>query len=136
MQPKQIKCELIGLRKRGNNKLGTIITLKELDSNTQHEIIVDESLGRVKQRLIEQYNGNERNGIYLTRGMTNIDINTKGDIWDINQEDWIWYTFSKEDVLRNIINSKTSIPIDYERIKEIAEELKPEVDELYDNAKK
>ena len=136
MQPKQIKCELIGLRKRGNNKLGTIITLKELDSNTQHEIIVDESLGRVKQRLIEQYNGNERNGIYLTRGMTNIDINTKGDIWDINQEDFIWYTFSKEDVLRNIINSKTSIPIDYERIKEIAEELKPEVDELYDNAKK
>jgi len=136
MQPKQIKCELIGLRKRGNNKLGTIITLKELTNNTHHEIIVDEPLGRIKQRLTEQYNGDKRNGIYLTRNMTNIDISIKGDIWDINQEDFIWYTFSKEDVLRNIINSKTSIPIDYERIKEIAEELKPEVDELYDNAKK
>jgi len=78
----------------------------------------------------------ERKGIYLTRGMTNIDINTQGDIWDINQEDWNWYTFSKEDVLRNIINSKTSIPIDYERIKKIAEELKPEVDKLYNGTKK
>ena len=110
--------------------------MKELTNNTHHEIIVDEPLGRIKQRLTEQYNGDKRNGIYLTRNMTNIDISIKGDIWDINQEDFIWYTFSKEDVLRNIINSKTSIPIDYERIKEIAEELKPEVDELYDNAKK
>ena len=77
--------------------------MKELTNNTHHEIIVDESLGRNKQRLMEQYNGDERNGIYLTRGMTNIDINTKGDIWDINQEDWNWYTFSKEDVI-NVVN--------------------------------
>jgi len=103
MQSKQIKCELIGIKEKGNNKLGTIITLRELANNTQHEIIVDESLGRVKQRLIEQYNGDKRNGIYLTRGMINIDINTKGDIWDINQEDFIWYTFSKEDVM-NVVN--------------------------------
>ena len=91
-------------KEKGNNKLGTIITLRELDNNTQHEIIVDENIQRVKQRLIEQYYGDERDGIYLTRGMTNIDINTKGDIWDINQEDFIWYTFSKEDVI-NVVNN-------------------------------
>jgi len=126
MKPTQIKCELIGLERRKDNKVGTIIILKELANNTKHEIIVDESLGRVKPRLIQQYYGDSRDGIYLTRNMTNIDINTQGDIWDINQEDWIWYTFSKEDVLKNVIDKdKVSIPIDYEKIKEIAEGLKP-----------
>ena len=131
MQPIQIKCELIGLKRREDNKVGTIIILKELTKNIRHEIIVDESLGRVKPRFLQQYYGDERNGIYLTRGVTNIDINTKGDIWDINQEDWIWYTFSKEDVLKNVNKTELSIPIDYDKIKEIAEELKPEVDKLY-----
>ena len=137
MKPTQIKCELVGLKRRIDNKVGTIIILKELANNTKHEIIVDEALGRVKQRLIQQYHGDSRDGIYLTRGMTNIDINTKGDIWDINQEDWNWYIFDKEDVLKNIINkNETSIPIDYEKIKEIVEELKPEVDKLYNDKEK
>ena len=132
----QIKCELIGIKEKGNNKLGTIIILKELNSNTQHEIIVDESLGRIKQRLIEQYNGDERKGIYLTRGMTNIDINTKGDTWDINQEDFIWYTFSKEDVINVVNKTELSISIDHDKIKEIAERLKPEIDKLYSDKEK
>ena len=105
MQPTQIKCELVGIKRRDDTDTGTVFILRELTNNKYHEIIVDEATGRVKPRLIQQYYGDERDGIYLTRGMTNIDINTKGDMWDINQEDWNWYTFSKEDVLNNIIES-------------------------------
>jgi len=133
MQPIQIKCELVDVKIKDNK---SAIVLKEIVNGTQHEIIVDEVVFRIKKRLLEQYNGDKRNGIYLTRGMTNIDINTKGDIWDINQEDWIWYTFNKEDVMNVVNKTEVSIPVDYEKIKEIAEELKLEVDELYDNAKK
>jgi len=141
MKPIQIKCELIGLERRKDTDTGTVFILKELTNNTRHKIIVDESLGHVKHRLKEQYYGDLRSGIYLTRNMTNIDVNTKGDIWDINQEDWNWYTFSKEDILKNIIDKdkvqdKVSIPIDYEKIKEIAEGLKPEIDKLYSDNEK
>jgi len=104
MTPKQIKCELVGIKRREDTDIGTVFVLREIADYIHYEIIVDESLGRVKNRLKEQYYGDERDGIYLTRNMTNIDINTKGDMWDINQEDWNWYVFSKEDVLKNIIN--------------------------------
>jgi len=90
MQPIQIKCELVDVKIKDNK---SAIVLKEIINCIQHEIIVDEAVLRIKKRLLEQYNGDERKGIYLTRGMTNIDINTQGDIWDINQEDFIWYTF-------------------------------------------
>jgi len=99
MHPIQIKCELISVRERKDRRVGSSIVLKELGNNNCYEILADESTDRVKTRLLEQYNGDSRDGIYLSRMMTNIDINTKGDIWDINQEDWIWYTFSKHDVL-------------------------------------
>ena len=79
--------------------MGSSIILKELSNNNCHEIIVDESAQRVELRLLEQYLDDPRDGVFLTRGMTNVDINTKGDIWDINQEDWNWYTFNKQDVL-------------------------------------
>jgi len=121
--PKQIKCELVGIKRRTDNKIGIVITLRELTNNNNYEIIVDESLDRVKQRLTEQYYGDERDGIYLTRGMTNIDINTKGDMWDINQEDWNWYTFSKEDVLSVVNKTEVSIPIDSDKVNEIAKRL-------------
>ena len=99
MKPKQVKWELINVRERKDGKIGSSIILKELDNNNCHEIVVDESVSRVKSRLQEQYMGDPRDGVFLSRGMTNININTKGDIWDINQEDWNWYTFSKTDVL-------------------------------------
>lgn len=103
MKPVQIKCELINVRERKDGRLGSSIILKEIINNNCHEIVVDESVNRVKTRLLEQYDNGEskRDGIYLSRMMTNIDINTKGDTWDINQEDWNWYTFSKHDV-RNL----------------------------------
>jgi len=106
MIPMQIKCELIGLKRRDNTDTGAVFILKELANNNLHEIIVDESLGHVKRRLKEQYCGDTRDGIYLTRNMTNIDVNTEDDIWNINQEDWIWYTFSKGDILKNIIGEE------------------------------
>jgi len=106
MIPKQIKCELLEIKRREDNNTGIVFVLREIADYTHYEIIVDESLEYVKNRLIQQYYGDERDGIYLTRGMTNIDINTKGDIWDINQEDWNWYTFSKEDVLKNILKGE------------------------------
>jgi len=123
MKPKQVKCELINVRERKDGKIGSSIKGQgildadedgdqdgndaslytqyagELDNNNCHEIVVDESVSRVKSRLQEQYMGDPRDGVFLSRGMTNININTKGDIWDINQEDWNWYTFSKTDVL-------------------------------------
>jgi len=121
MQPIQIKCELVDVKIKDNK---SAIVLKEIINCIQHEIIVDEAVLRIKKRLLEQYNGDERKGIYLTRGMTNIDINTQGDIWDINQEDFIWYTFSRKDVMRNIINeTKISIPIDHDKVNDIAERL-------------
>ena len=99
MKPVQIKCELINVRERIDGKMGSSIILKELNNNNCHEILVDESAERVKSRLLEQFNGDPRDGVFLSRGMINIDINTKGDTWDINQEDWNWYTFAKSDVL-------------------------------------
>lgn len=101
MKPVQIDCELINVRKRKDRLTGSSIILKELNKNEYHEISVDESVDYVKLRLMEQYNGDARDGVFLTRFMTNIDINTKGDIWDINQEDFTWYSFSKHDV-RNL----------------------------------
>jgi len=105
MKPKQVKCELINVRERKDGKMGSSIILKELGNNNCHEIMIDESFSRVKSRLQEQYIGDPRDGVFLSRGMTNININTKGDIWDINQEDWNWYTFSKTDVL-NLIEAQ------------------------------
>jgi len=99
MKPVQIQCELINVRKRKDFRLGSSIILKELNSNNCYEIVVDESINYVKTRLLEQYNGDSRDGVFLTDGMKNIDINTKRDPWDINLEDNKWYTFSKEDIL-------------------------------------
>lgn len=104
MKPTQIKCELINVRERTDRKTGSSIVLKELGNNNYYEIQVDESIDYVKLRLLEQYNGDSRDGVFLSRFMTNIDINTKGDTWDINQEDWNWYTFSKHDV-RNLVEA-------------------------------
>lgn len=100
MKPKKIECELIRVRERKDGRIGCAFVLKELNLNSYHEINIDESIEHVKARLLEQYNGDPREGIFLSRGMTNIDINTKGDTWDINQEDWNWYTFSKQDILK------------------------------------
>jgi len=120
MQLIQIKCELVDIKIKDNK---SAIVLKEIVNGTHHEIIVDEAILRIKKRLLEQYNDDERNGVYLTRGMTNIDINTQGDIWDINQEDFIWYTFSKEDVLNVVNKAELSIPIDHDKVNDIAERL-------------
>jgi len=103
MKPVQIKCKLITITDRTDGKMGTSFIFQELDNpNISHKVVVDESIRHVRIRLCEQFDGDPRDGIYLTRGMTNININTKGDIWDINQEDWNWYTFSKNDVCSEI----------------------------------
>jgi len=122
MKPVQIKCKLISVTKRADGRMRSTITLLELGNQNTHEILVDESIRHVRIRLQEQFNGDSRDGIYLTKGMTNVDINTKGDIWDINQEDWNWYTFSKDDVL-NAISNIPKIEINLESIKEISDKL-------------
>jgi len=99
MKPVQVKCKLMNVTKRKDFNLGSIIVLEELTNQNIHEIVVDESITYVKTRLLEQFQGDPRDGVFLSRMMTNININTKSDVWDINQEDWNWYTFSKQDVL-------------------------------------
>ena len=99
MGPIQIKCKLIGISERKDGNTRTIITLLELENQKTHEILVDESCTRVRARLMEQFNGDTRDGIFLSRMMTNIDIDTKGVTWSINQEDWIWYIFPRTDIL-------------------------------------
>ena len=100
INPIFINCELIKITNRNDKSTGARIILKELMNDICHEILVDESVSRVKTRLMEQYQGNdEREGVYLSKGMINVNINTRGDVWDISQEDWHWYKFSKEDIL-------------------------------------
>lgn len=100
MKPTYIKCTLLDVKKsskKDGNK--TAIILKEINKDILHQILVDESVQRVIQRLKEQYDGDEREGVFLSRGMINVNINTKGESWDINQEDFNWYTFNRSDVI-------------------------------------
>ena len=102
MKPVQINVKLIDITERADGKMESAIVLEDLRNQNIINILVDESCSRVKTRLLEQYNGDERHGVFLSRGMINININTYTDIWDINQEDWNWYTFAKSDV-RNMV---------------------------------
>ena len=106
MRPIKITCKFINVTERIDGKMGSTIVLEEPISHKVHRIIVDESVDRVKTRLSEQLKDDPRDGVFLSRGITNININTHGDVWDINQEDLNWYSFWRQDVLNFVNNFK------------------------------
>lgn len=91
-----IKTKLVDIEEYENNKSN--ICLKRIDSNETINIIVDESIIRIFHRINDVLQG-ERDGIYLSRGMINININCDNNKWQINQEDGKYYEFNKKDVL-------------------------------------
>lgn len=95
MKPKLIKCKLVDVKSKNN---GSEFKLENRDNEESYVIKVDESIERIKNRVKDVIEG-ERDTIYLTRMMTNIDINAKGDSWDINEEDWNYYQFDRKEIL-------------------------------------
>lgn len=96
MEIKHIMCELLKIEKM---EIGCQLVLQNISTENKYIVIVDESLERVKKRLKEQYLGNtSKEGVYLSRSMTNIDINTVNDDWYIDEEGTEIYHFNKEDV--------------------------------------
>ncbi|MBD5589090.1 hypothetical protein [Clostridium botulinum] len=96
MKPNFIKCRLLDIKTQ-NKGYGADIILKNIGN--------DENIERIKGKLKEQYEGNsDKDKIYLTRSMTNIDINADTDYkeWCINEEDLNYYVFNKKDVLNFI----------------------------------
>lgn len=97
MDIENIECKLVDVKQLD---MGSHITLQRKDNNEIITIAVDENVSRIIKRLKEQYEGDDsREGIYLSRMMTNIDISTDDDVWYINQEDKKYYTFDKNDVV-------------------------------------
>jgi hypothetical protein len=79
---------------------GSEFVLKDKNTQENYTIKVDESIERIANRIQQQVSGNsEKDGIYLSRCMTNIDINTRGDKWDINEEALIYYGFDKQEAI-------------------------------------
>lgn len=99
-RPTFIACKLIEIK--SNITKGTDFILDEIDKTNKREIItitVDESIERVRNRFEEHLSGeDQRDGIYLSRGMININIHLHCNEFDINQEDLKWYVFDKNDV--------------------------------------
>lgn len=99
MVAKVLKSRLVDIQQKDGSKIGTDIILKRLDCRKNVTIEVDESLQRVCKRFIEQYQGDDsRDGVYLSNGMLNIDVNTENDEWMITNGNGIYYAFSKSDV--------------------------------------
>jgi hypothetical protein len=74
------------------------LLLQRDDNKEIVTIYVDESKERIFSRIQDVLNG-ERENIYLSRCMTNIDISTsKNYDWSINEETWKYYQFSQNDV--------------------------------------
>ncbi|QUH22074.1 hypothetical protein [Alkaliphilus sp. B6464] len=101
MKPTIIKSKLIEIRKRKDRNFGTEFVLKDLKTEETTIIQVDENIDGIKSLFKKQIDGTDtREGIYLSKGMRNINIFLKRDEFDMNQEDFNWYLFSKEDVIK------------------------------------
>ena len=87
-----------------NNKNKSNILLERVDNKKIVNIIVDESVVRITNRIKDALQG-ERDKIYLSRCMINIDIDCRGDEWIIDEEDGRYYKFDKSDIME-IINIK------------------------------
>ena len=87
-----------------NNKNKSNILLERVDNKKIVNIIVDESVVRITNRIKDALQG-ERDKIYLSRCMINIDIDCRGDEWIIDEEDGKYYKFDKSDIME-IINIK------------------------------
>ncbi|GAA0082876.1 hypothetical protein [Clostridium sp. CTA-6] len=101
---KFIQCKLTNIKTQSKG-YGTDIILKNIGNDENYIIKVDENIERIKEKLKEQYKGNsDKDKIYLSRSMTNIDINADKDDkeWCINEEDFNYYIFNKEDVFNFI----------------------------------
>ncbi|HCL4447221.1 TPA: hypothetical protein N2D16_002826 [Clostridium botulinum] len=104
MKPNFIKCRLLDIKTQ-NKGYGADIILKDVGNDGNYIIKVDENIEGIKGKLKEQYEGNsDKDKIYLTRSMINIDINADTDYkeWCINEEDLNYYVFNKDDVLNFI----------------------------------
>ena len=91
-KPKVLKVKKVKLIDNGKNR----IFVFDLKDSTK-EIKVDESLNRIKSRMLEVIKG-KRNRVYLSYGMLNIDIDYLGD----NK----WQLFDELDVYIFDINVK------------------------------
>lgn len=90
-----IKCNLIDIKQLDR---GSYFALQRTDNKEIETIYVDESKERILSRIQDVFNG-ERENIYLSRCMTNIDISTsKNYDWSINEETGKYYEFNQNDV--------------------------------------
>lgn len=97
MEFKDVECKLVDIKQVEN---GSSIILHRKDNIEMVTINVDENVSRVINRIKEQYDCTDgREGVYLSRGMTNIDISTVSDKWYIHEGDVNYYIFDKDDVV-------------------------------------
>lgn len=95
IKPKTINCDLVNIVEENNKSKFLLQDIK----NEIHSIEVDESIKRITECVRQVIEG-KREYIYLSRCMVDIDINTKGNRWDINEETSVYYTFDKSDIIK------------------------------------
>ena len=94
MNIEHIKCNLIDIKQLDK---GSYFALQRTDNKEIETIYVDESKERILSRIQDVLDG-ERENIYLSRCMTNIDISTsKNYDWVIDEETGKYYTFNQRD---------------------------------------
>ena len=96
MKVEIIDSKLINIE---NNKNKSNILLERVDNNEMVNIIIDESVVRIANRIRDALQG-ERDKIYLSRCMTNINIDCRGNEWIIDEEDGKYYKFNKNDITK------------------------------------
>lgn len=108
-----IKCNLVDIKSLDR---GSYFALQRKDNKEIVSICVDESKERIFSRMQDVLNG-ERENIYLSRCMTNIDISTsKNYDWSINEETGKYYEFNQSDVEELAKDNKFARFLDKDRI--------------------
>ena len=77
--------------------------MQRTDNKEIETIYVDESKERIISRIQDVLNG-ERENVYLSRCMTNINISTsKNYDWTIDEETGKYYKFSQDDIKKLLV---------------------------------
>ena len=101
MKVEIIESKLINIENNKNksNINKSNILLERVDNNEMVNIIVDESVVRIANRIRDALQG-EREKIYLSRCMTNIDVDCRGNEWIIDEEDGRYKKKKKNDIMK------------------------------------
>lgn len=95
MDIEYVNCKLIAIKQLDR---GSYIALKRIIDDEIVTICVNDSKEKIESRMREVLKG-ERKNIYLSNGMTNVNINTSiNQDWDIHEETGTYYKFKKNDV--------------------------------------